>query len=255
MQISLIFAYIGLFFLCCRDSRIDENKIISFTFEYISRLDQYTIKTDLFNQQVVKVIRFSCCYFFLLFSSSFFIQKKTVDKKLSTVPLDTKYENIRSEAIQAGLILKETDEKIDEIIYDSHLVKSHAQDIRMNVIKFYRNLMKSERLKCLCQIIFICLICLIVIIFIGKSKKQKTILISCQHSNINSLRSISIVFPIKIDHIVFELIRLINKYKQTSSQGKCVYVLIVECNQYMSVCQPRERSTMRNRSEHRRRID
>lgn len=79
-----------------------------------------------------------------------------------SILLDKKYENIRTEAINAGILLKETDEKIDEIINDGHTIKSHAYDIRSNALRFYQNLIQSEKLIRYCQLIFI----FIIIIFI-----------------------------------------------------------------------------------------
>jgi len=93
----------------------------------------------------------------------------------SSILLDKTYDDIRIEAINAGIILKETNEKVDEIINDGHLIKSHAYDVRSNALRFYQNLMQSEKLIRYCQWIFIITIIIIAIIFIGKffiSKKN-----------------------------------------------------------------------------------
>ncbi|CAF3570808.1 unnamed protein product [Adineta steineri] len=86
----------------------------------------------------------------------------------STILLDKKYHDIRNEAINAGILLKETDEKVDEIIKDGFLIKSHAHNIQSNALRFYRNLIQSEKLIQFCQFIFIIIIISLTIIFIGK---------------------------------------------------------------------------------------
>jgi len=86
----------------------------------------------------------------------------------SSILLDKKYDNIRIEALNAGILLKETDEKINEIINDGHIIKSHAYDVRTNALKFYQNLIQSKKLIHYCQLIFIIIIITILIIFIGK---------------------------------------------------------------------------------------
>ncbi len=86
----------------------------------------------------------------------------------SSILLDKKYDNIRIEALNAGILLKETDEKINEIINDGHIIKSHAYDVRTNALKFYQNLIQSKKLICYCQLIFIIIIITFLIVFIGK---------------------------------------------------------------------------------------
>jgi hypothetical protein len=86
----------------------------------------------------------------------------------SSVLLDNKYDQIRTEAINAGILLKETDEKVDEIINDGQIIKSHAHDVRSNAIRFYQNLIQSEKIIRYCQVIFIIFIIIIVIVFIGR---------------------------------------------------------------------------------------
>lgn len=92
---------------------------------------------------------------------------KSPDKH-SSILLDKKYENIRTEAIHAGILLRETDEKIEDIINDGHMIKSHAHNIRSNALRFYQNLIQSEKLIRYCQLIFIIIIVIIVLFFIGK---------------------------------------------------------------------------------------
>lgn len=87
--------------------------------------------------------------------------------KHSSITLDKKYENIRTEAMQAGILLKETDEKIDEIIHDGNMIKSYANDIRLKALKFYQNLIQSEKFIRYCRLIFISLIIILIIIFFG----------------------------------------------------------------------------------------
>ncbi|CAF0776289.1 unnamed protein product [Rotaria sordida] len=91
----------------------------------------------------------------------------------SSILLDKKYDNIRIEAINAGIILKETNEKIDEIINDGHIIKSHAYDIRSNALRFYENLIQSKKFIQYCQLIFILIIITIMSIFIGKFFTRK----------------------------------------------------------------------------------
>jgi hypothetical protein len=86
----------------------------------------------------------------------------------SSILLDKKYDHIRTEAINAGILLKETDEKVDEIINNGHTIKAHAHDVRSNALKFYQNLIQSEKIVRYCQLIFIILIITFVIVFIGK---------------------------------------------------------------------------------------
>ncbi len=86
----------------------------------------------------------------------------------SSILLDKTYDEIRTEAINAGILLKETDEKVDEIINDGHIIKSHAYNVRANALRFYRNLIQSEKIIRYCQVIFIIFILIIVIIFVGK---------------------------------------------------------------------------------------
>lgn len=86
----------------------------------------------------------------------------------SSLALDNKYENIRTEAIHAGILLRETDEKVEEIINDGQMIKSHAHDLRSNAFKFYQNLIQSEKIIRYCQLIFLILILIIAIFFIGK---------------------------------------------------------------------------------------
>ena len=86
----------------------------------------------------------------------------------SAVLLDNKYENIRAEAIHAGILLKETDEKLDEIINDGHTIKSLAQNIQSNAFRFYQNLIRSEKFIRCCQFVFLIAIIMIVIGLIGK---------------------------------------------------------------------------------------
>jgi len=86
----------------------------------------------------------------------------------SSILLDKKYDNIRTEAINAGILLKETDEKIDEIINDGHTIKAHAHNIRVNALRFYQNLIQSEKIIRYCQLIFIIIIITFLIVFIGK---------------------------------------------------------------------------------------
>ena len=87
--------------------------------------------------------------------------------------IDKKYENIRTEAIHSGILLKETDEKIDEIINDGHTIKSHAYDIQSNVRRFYQNLIRSEKLLRYCLFVFIIIIIMIAMIIIGKFFMRK----------------------------------------------------------------------------------
>jgi len=86
----------------------------------------------------------------------------------SSILLDKKYDNIRTEAINAGILLKETDEKIDEIINDGYSIKVHAHNVRTNALRFYQNLIQSEKVIRYCQLIFIIIIITFVIVFIGK---------------------------------------------------------------------------------------
>ncbi len=93
----------------------------------------------------------------------------TTGKSPVSVLLDKKYENIRTEAIQSGILIREIDEKIDEIITDGHRIKSHAYDIRSNALKFYQNLIQSEKILRYCLLIFIIIVIIIIaIIFIRK---------------------------------------------------------------------------------------
>lgn len=86
----------------------------------------------------------------------------------SAVLLDNKYENIRAEAIHAGILLKETDEKLDEIINDGHKIQSLAQNIQSNAARFYQNLIRSERLIRCCQVVSLIAMMTIVVGLIGK---------------------------------------------------------------------------------------
>ena len=65
----------------------------------------------------------------------------------SSILLDRKYNEIQNEAINAGILLMETGDKIDEIIYDGKIIKSHAHNIRSNALKFYQNLIQSEKIR------------------------------------------------------------------------------------------------------------
>jgi hypothetical protein len=85
----------------------------------------------------------------------------------SSIILDKKYDQIRAEALHAGILLKETHEKVDEIITDGQIIESHAHDVRSNALRFYQNLIRSEKLIRYCQVIFIMVIIFIGIIFIG----------------------------------------------------------------------------------------
>ncbi|CAF2432910.1 unnamed protein product [Rotaria sp. Silwood2] len=91
----------------------------------------------------------------------------------SSILLDKKYDDIRIEAINAGIILKETNEKIDEIINDGHTIKSYAHDIRSNALQFYQNLIQSKKLIRYCQLVFLLIIITIMSIFIGKIFTRK----------------------------------------------------------------------------------
>ncbi len=86
----------------------------------------------------------------------------------SAILLDRKYDYIRTEAMNAGILLKEIDENVEEIIHDGNIIQSHAQDVRTNAGRFYRNLMQSEKLVRYCQWIFVVVVITLVIIFIGK---------------------------------------------------------------------------------------
>jgi hypothetical protein len=98
----------------------------------------------------------------------------TTGKFPASILLDKKYENIRTEAIHSGILLKQIDEKIDEIITDGHTIKSHAYDIQSNARKFYQNLIRSEKFLRYCLLIFIIFMIMIAMIFIGKFFVRKS---------------------------------------------------------------------------------
>ncbi|CAF3970561.1 unnamed protein product [Rotaria magnacalcarata] len=91
----------------------------------------------------------------------------------SEILLDEKYDAIRIEAINAGILLKETDEKIDELIHDARMIKSHGRDIRSNALRFYQNLIQSRKIIRFCQLIYILISIIIIIILIGKTFSGK----------------------------------------------------------------------------------
>lgn len=91
----------------------------------------------------------------------------------STNLLDKKYENIRTEAVHASILLKETDEKANEIINDGHTIQSHAQSVQANALRFYRKLIRSEKLIRYCQFIFLIVIVTVVVFLIVKSLFRK----------------------------------------------------------------------------------
>ena len=82
--------------------------------------------------------------------------------------LDKKYENIRTEAIHAGILLRETDEKVEGMINDGHTIQSHAQNLQSNALKLYRRLIRSEKLIRFCQFVFLIAIIIMVVFLIGK---------------------------------------------------------------------------------------
>ena len=149
---------------------------------YIHLVLRQTLVTNFFKLMFDLIIELS--RLFVLNSVFFFSNRLSnlliVDQlnnnagKTSAILLDTKYDNIRKEAINAGILLKETDEKIDEIINDGQLIKSHALDVRTNALKFYRNLIRSEKIRRFCQLMFILIICIILLIFLGKMFTRKT---------------------------------------------------------------------------------
>ncbi len=121
----------------------------------------------------------SCQGYFLFFFCSIRLSNLLIVDRLninagispathSSILLDKKYDNIRTEAINAGILLKETDEKIDEIINDGHSIKVHAHNVRTNALRFYQNLIQSEKVIRYCQLIFIIIIITFLIVFIGK---------------------------------------------------------------------------------------
>ena len=87
----------------------------------------------------------------------------------STNLLDEKYENIRTEAIHAGILLRETDEKVEEMINDGRTIQSHAQNVQSNALRFYRSLIRSEKLIRYCQFIFLITIITVIVFLIGKA--------------------------------------------------------------------------------------
>ena len=91
----------------------------------------------------------------------------------STNLLDKKYENIRTEAIHANILLKATDEKVDEMINDGHTIQSHAQSVQANALRFYRNLIRSVKLIRYCQFIFLIVIVTVIGFLIVKSFSRK----------------------------------------------------------------------------------
>ena len=92
----------------------------------------------------------------------------------SSISVDNKYKEIRNEALNAGILLKETDEQIDEIIYDGLKIKSHAYDIRSNALRFYRNLIQSERMIQFCQWTFVVIVITLSICLILKNLLHQT---------------------------------------------------------------------------------
>lgn len=80
--------------------------------------------------------------------------------------LDKKYHEIQIEAINAGILLRETDEKLDDIIDDGRMIKSYSHDIRTNALLLYRNMIQSK--KILCQILFIVIVTIVIFIVIGR---------------------------------------------------------------------------------------
>ena len=125
-----------------------------------------------------------CCQGYLSFSFFFLIHVLlsnllTVDRSNvktenssniahSSILLEKKYDEIRTEAIKAGILLKETNEKVDEIINDGHIIKSHAYGVRINALRFYQSLTQSGKINRYCQLVFIIIIITVSIIFIGK---------------------------------------------------------------------------------------
>lgn len=88
--------------------------------------------------------------------------------------LDNKYKDIQHEALNAGILLRETDEQIDEIISDGLKIKSHAYNIRSNALRFYRNLIQSERMIRICQWTFVVIVFALIFCFILKSFLRQT---------------------------------------------------------------------------------
>ena len=82
--------------------------------------------------------------------------------------LDRTYDDIRSEAVHAGVLLKETDEKIDELIHNGRTIRSHANAIQTQTLSFYRRLIRSENIARYCHVIVITLIIILAVVFIGR---------------------------------------------------------------------------------------
>ena len=93
---------------------------------------------------------FFSCYAWHLFvlkleTIHVFVEKKRLNEPVSIL-LDEKYDQIQNEAIQAGILLKKTDEKIEQIIDENRKIQAHTDDVKTNAVRFYRNLVQSERM-------------------------------------------------------------------------------------------------------------
>lgn len=86
----------------------------------------------------------------------------------SSILLDKKYEDIRKEATNAGILLKETDEKIDEIIKDGTIIKSHAHDVQAYALRLYEHIIRSDKILRYFLILFLIIVIMMVIFFLAK---------------------------------------------------------------------------------------
>lgn len=137
-------------------------------------------------------------------------------KSIPHVPgsFDEKYHQIRSEAHHAGVLLRETDEKIDDIITNSRTIGFHAHDVRSNALRLYRYLKQSERLLRCCQWMFILVIMIVLVVLVGKRLAEEW-----QWERLESKIGYSVDArhrPIHFDHIVSELIEWNLKYDDHS---------------------------------------
>lgn len=117
------------------------------------------------------------CFLLIPFSISSIVREETVARTNANAgsdALDQTYNDIRNEAVHAGVLLKATDEKIDELILNGQTIRSHANAIQAQTISFYRRLIRSENIARYCHVLTITLIIILAVVFIGKMLVRNT---------------------------------------------------------------------------------
>ncbi|CAF1675599.1 unnamed protein product, partial [Didymodactylos carnosus] len=101
--------------------------------------------------------------------------------------LDRKYQAIRNEALKSGILLKETDEKVEEVITNTHILNAKANAVRTGAFAIHSNLLKSDKLAKLCQLSLILLtlsgaVIIIVKLIINQKTVEHTRIVEPAHS-------------------------------------------------------------------------